>query len=164
MISILFAMGMSTKKVITKGGLKKLENELKQRTTLIRQSIADKLDKAKAIGDLSENTAYTAALEEYQMNEAKINELKSLLAHVEVAPDKSGDARIDIGDKIEIKDLSNDSIQAFTLVGEGEGDPVLGQLSANSVVGKSLLGKKRGDIVHIELPRGKKEYQIISVE
>ena len=63
---------MDSKYLITKDGLKKLKEDLKYRLTVVRNQIADKLEVATAQGDLSENAAYTSALEEQQMNEAKI--------------------------------------------------------------------------------------------
>lgn len=151
------------KKFITKKGLEKLKAELKERTSVISKDIADKLDEAKAIGDLSENAAYTAALEEYQFNQTRISDLKDQIAKLEVAPDRSGDLKIDIGDKIEVKDLSRGKVLTYTIVGEGEGDPLNGLVSINSAVGLALVGKKVGQKVKVRLPVGETEYKILSV-
>ncbi|MBN2016166.1 transcription elongation factor GreA [Candidatus Dojkabacteria bacterium] len=154
---------MSGKKLITKRGLKKLEDELKMRTDKMRDEIADRLDEAKAIGDLSENSAYHAALEEYQFNEARINELKDLISKIEVAPDESRDTDIDIGDTVKVKDLSTGRIITYDIVGLGEGDPLKGQVSSDSAVGGAIIGKKVGDKVKVSLPRGEQELEIIKI-
>lgn len=154
---------MTDTKIVTKAGLKKLEDELSRRLTSKRKEIADKLDVAKAVGDLSENSAYISALEEYQLNETKINELKDTIAKLKVAPDKSGDEKIDIGDKIKVRNCKTSKILEYNIVGEGEGDPSLLQVSFSSTVGKALIGKRVGERVNIKLPSGKVEYEIIDV-
>jgi transcription elongation factor GreA len=153
----------SKKRYVTKVGLDKLKEELEHRKTVLRMKIADKLDEAKAQGDLSENIAYTSALEEYQMNENKIGELKKQLSKVKVAPDNSNDSRVDIGDSVVVKDLSNDKVINYKIVGEGEGDPLNNLISSDSKVGSAFVGKEKGDKVAIELLVGKKEYEIIDV-
>jgi len=151
------------RKLITKKGLEKLKQELQNRSTAGREKIADKLDEAKGIGDLSENSAYISALEEYQFNEARIKELTEYVTNLKVAPDKSNDIFADIGDTVQVRDVTSKQKRSFTLVGEGEGDPLRGQVSVNSVVGKALVGKKVGDTVKISLPSGKKEYTIVKL-
>lgn len=150
-------------KLITKKGLKKLRRELKKRETILRKEIADKLDESKGVGDLSENSAYIAALEEYQFNETRINELKELITKLKVAPDRSGDENIDIGDKVDVKDIESEKIRSFTIVGEGEGNPSEGMVSVNSVVGSALVGKSIGDRVKISLHVGEKEFEVVKV-
>lgn len=154
---------MTRKRLITKRGLEKIKNELKDRTALMREKIADRLDEAKAIGDLSENSAYTAALEEYHQNETKITELQKLIKTLEIAPDKKGDACIDIGDTIEIEDIENNEKIKCEIVGAGEGDPVKGRISSDSVVGSALIGRSVGDKVEIKLPLGVKQYKILAI-
>lgn len=157
-------MAVNEKKLVTKAGMKKIKDELKERTTTIRKSIADKLDQAKSMGDLSENSAYHAALEDYQLNETRIKDLKRQIQTYEIAPDKSGDSKTDIGDKVIVKDLSTGDPLTYFLVGEGEGDPQTGHLSVNSVLGKELVGRKKGEKVKIVLPSGEKTFEIISVD
>lgn len=154
---------MANKKVITKDGLEKLKDELKERTTTIRREIADKLDDAKSMGDLSENSAYHAALEEYQFNEARIKDLKGQLQTLEVAPDKKGDSSVDIGDSVSIQDVEEGTELTYTLVGEGEGNPADSQVSVNSVFGKALVGKKEGEEFSVTLPSGEKKYKVTKV-
>jgi transcription elongation factor GreA len=155
---------MDNKRVITRRGLRKLESELKERTTVTRKRIADKLDEAKAVGDLSENSAYAAAVEEYQHNESRIKELKEFIKTAEIAPDRSRDADIDIGDKVRLKDIENNKEVSYEIVGLGEGDPAQGQVSSDSVVGSALMGKKVGDKVEVSLPKGKVNYKIVKIE
>jgi transcription elongation factor GreA len=152
------------KKLVTKKGLKKLENELERRSKVVRKKIADKLDEAKAIGDLSENAAYTAAIEEYQQNEVRIDDLKKLIKKVVVAPDKSNNSVIDVGDVVLVKDLEKEEEVSYRIVGVGEGDPKAKQVSSDSVVGKAFLGKRVGEEVVIKLPAGEKRYKVLEIK
>jgi len=152
-----------TPKYITKEGLRKLREELDYRMTTLRKEIADKLDSAKSMGDLSENSAYHAALEEYQHNEVRIKDLKTQIPSLIIAENKGGDDTVDIGDTIEVEDLSSGRKIKYSIVGEGEGNPVMGQLSVNSAIGKALFGKKVGTTVKVELPTGTKEIIFVSV-
>jgi len=154
---------MRDKKVITKTGLEKLKKELKRRVNILRDEIATKLNEANQSGDRSENSAYTAALEDYQHNEVRIRELKELIKSLKIAPDKSGDLKIDIGDKIKVKDLDSSLEIEYTIVGSGEGDPLSGQVSSDSIVGSAFIGKRKGDIVEVELHNRKKKYQIVKI-
>ncbi len=151
------------KKLITKKGLKKLKDELQKRMSVNRKDIADRLDEAKAMGDLSENSAYHAALEDYRKNELRIDELKELISSLRVAPNRRGDSKVDIGDKVRIKDIKSDKIIEYEIVGLGEGDPSLGQISSDSKLGSALTGKKVGERVKLDLPIGIKEYEILEV-
>lgn len=152
------------KKLVTKEGFNKLKEELKNRMNKLRKEIADRLDEAKAIGDLSENSAYHAALEEYQFNENRINKLKGLISTLEIAPNKRGDASIDIGDQVKVRDLEGKKVITYSIVGLREGDPTKGQVSSDSIVGSALVGKKVGQKVKVKLPVGEKEYEIVEVE
>lgn len=155
---------MKDKKVITKSGLEKLKKELKNRINELRDEIANKLNEANQSGDRSENSAYTAALEEYQHNEVRIKELKELIKSLRIAPDKSGDSVVDIGDKIKVKDLESNLETEYTIVGSGEGDPLSGQVSSDSIVGSALLGSKKGDVVEVDLPNGSKRYKVLKID
>jgi transcription elongation factor GreA len=152
------------KKIITKKGLAELKDELMYRTKTQRKKIADKLDEAKAIGDLSENAAYTSAVEEYHQNEIKIDDLKKLIKTVEIAPDKSGDAFVDIGDSVKVKEVESGKKLTYDIVGIGEGDPTKGQVSSDSIVGSALMDKKAGDIVEVRLPNKKKKFKVLSIK
>jgi len=154
---------MKNTRFITKKGLEKLKKELKKRVNKMRDEIANRLDEANQSGDRSENSAYTAALEEYQHNEVRIRGLKELIKSLKVAPNKRGDLKIDIGDSIKVKDLDLDTKLEYTIVGEGEGDPLSGRVSSDSVVGSAFIGKKKGEIVKIELTKGIKKYKILEI-
>lgn len=153
----------NNKKIITKEGYEKLEKELEKREGKLRKEIADRLDEAAQQGDRSENAAYTQALEDYQYNESRIKELKDLLGELEVAPDKSGDDKVDIGDSVVLEEDDEKQIE-YSIVGSGEGDPTSGMISADSAVGAKVIGKKKGDTFTVDLPQGEKKYTIKKIK
>lgn len=147
--------------IVTKQGLDNLKAELLDRLTVQRIRIADKIEEATKQGDLSENAMYTAALEEQQMNEAKILELTEAVQNAVVVRSNKNNDKIELGERFTLEDLSNKKKYEYTLVGEEEADPIELKLSINSPMGNALLGKHVGDTVEVVLPGGLKKYKIL---
>jgi transcription elongation factor GreA len=150
------------KNFITKQGLEKLKKDLKHLKTAKRQEIANALQKAKELGDLSENAEYTEAKEAQSFNEGRISEIEEMIknaATIEKTINNGG--IVQIGSTIEIK---NGQInREYTIVGSEEADPVNGRISNESPLGMAFLGKKLGDEVEIETPGGKMKYRILKI-
>lgn len=142
---------------ITGDGLELLKKEYDKRVNTDRNLIANKIDEARKFGDLSENSAYTTALEEKDFNEARIAELENLI-HTSVVVKDKGDGRIGIGKTIDLRGPKG--IVVYKIVGAEESDPNKNWISDKSPLGKSLLGKKQGDSVDVEIPSGKISYVI----
>jgi len=150
-------------KYITLEGLNNLKEELNERKTQIRDQIADKLAVAKAQGDLSENAAYHSAMEEYQMNESKIRQLVKEISTSVVAPDKSDNDVVDVGDRVKLEDIETHKEIEYQIVGEGEGDPLQNKLSHDSEMGKNIIGKRKGDMIKVNLPKAVKEFRLTEI-
>lgn len=148
--------------ITTKQGLEKLIIELKERKETFRTLIADKIEKATALGDLSENASYTAALEEQQMNEAKIAELDDLIKNAEVKKMARTDAKVDLGDTVTLEDSSGKKV-VFTLVGEQETSPKDKKYSLSSPLGAAVFEKKLKSEVTVNLPAGKKKFKLVKI-
>ncbi len=148
--------------ITTKQGLDKLIIELKERKESFRKTIADKIEKATALGDLSENASYTAALEEQQMNEAKIAELDDLIKNAVVKKLARTDAKVDLGDTVTLED-SNGKKVVFTLVGEQETSPKDKKYSLSSPLGAAVFEKKLKSEVTVNLPAGKKKFNLVKI-
>lgn len=148
--------------ITTKQGLDKLIIELKERKESFRKTIADKIEKATALGDLSENASYTAALEEQQMNEAKIAELDDLIKNAEVKKLARTDAKVDLGDTVTLEDASGKKV-VFTLVGEQETSPKDKKYSLSSPLGAAVFEKKLKSEVTVSLPAGKKKFKLVKI-
>ncbi len=153
-------------KYISPEGLEKLKKDLKERQTNLRQEIAQRLDEAKSLGDLSENAEYSTAKEAQSFNEGKILELdKNIKESILLKPARKGQKKVKIGAMIEVKLVSSISNkQTFMIVGSQEADPGNGKISNESPLGKAFLDKEIGDIIEIETPKGKVKYKIIVIK
>jgi len=149
--------------IVTQKGLDKMKGELADCLEK-RKKIADKIEYAKGLGDLSENFEYQEAKEDQSHNETRILELSYMLKRSVVAENNDSTVKgvINLGSKIKVK--SNDKVQDFKIVSFNEADPVEGKISNESPLGQAFLGKKSGDKVEVEVPRGQMEYEILEVE
>lgn len=146
---------------LTQDGLEKIQNELKELKETKRPRAVDRLSKARAMGDLSENSEYSAAKEELAFVEGRIREVETILKNAEVVSNGTTGALVTLGSKITIE--TNGHQDSFSIVGEFEADPVSKKLSVTSPIGKALIGKKIGETVEIEVPAGKTAYKILSI-
>lgn len=147
--------------LITKRALEKIKKELEYLKNKKRKEVAQRIAAAKELGDLSENAEYTAAKEEQGLIEARIRELENLLRSAVVVEKKEKNI-IQIGSTVKLK--ANGKFYVYTLVGEEETDPSKNKISYESPLGKSLLGKKKGDLVEVITPKGKIKFKIADVE
>jgi transcription elongation factor GreA len=149
---------------LTKEGLAKLQAEHK---SLLQQKreLTEEVSKAAAMGDLRENAEYHAARERLQHVASRLAELDGKLTNVRMIDGleiKDGEARV--GTKVTLEDEQAKERFTYTLVGPDEADPPNGKLSIASPLGKSLLGKKKGERFTLELPKARVPYRVIKVE
>ena len=137
---------------------KKLE-ELKSQKRLV---IAERLEYAKSLGDLSENSEYQEAKEVQMVNEAEIAELEDFLSIAVTIKKPSGVSEISIGSAV-IVSSSSLGRERYTIVGTQEANPASGRISNESPLARALLGKKRGEKVSVITPKGEIEYFIIDI-
>lgn len=138
-----------------------LVRELEELKTKGRAEVAKRLKEAKEAGDLSESSEYEEAREAQSRLEARISELDALLKNISIIKKTAGVSEIGIGSRVIVK--KNGEIFSYTIVGSSEADPGKGFISNESPLGKGLLGKKPGDSVKIETPKGNVVYEIISI-
>ncbi len=143
---------------ISPEGLEKLKRELENLKTVVRRDIAERLESAKALGDLSENAEYQEAKEAQSLNEFKIQELEEMLRDVVVIHKPTDANSVQIGSTIEVE--SEHGRETFTIVGSEEADPLAGKISNESPMGKSFLNCVVGDVVAIKTPSGNTSYKI----
>lgn len=138
---------------------KELEQELNHLMTVRRKEIADALEYAKSLGDLSENAEYHQAREDQANCEDRINHLDQILKNAEVV-DKHHAGSVEVGTTVKVIKKGEKDERQFTLVGSEEADSLGGKISNESPLGSALLGKKKGDDVTFETPKGKMTYTI----
>ena len=150
---------------MTIGGYAKLQEELKERTTLERPRIVDAIAEARAHGDLSENAEYHAAKEAQGHNEGRIAELEDKLSRAEVIDvSKLGGDIIKFGATVLIVDEDTEEEKKYMIVGDVESDVKQNKVSISSPIARALIGKSVGDSVEVAAPGGARSYEIVEVE
>src|SRR3972149_4649855 len=145
----------------SKEGLVKLKSELESLKTKKRKEIADRLEYAKSLGDLSENSEYQEAKESQILNEGKIVELEDMLRRAVVVEHAFKDTA-DIGSQIVLEDSGGNQLR-FTIVGSKEASPSENKISHESPLGKALLGRKKHDNISVNIPKGVAQYKITDI-
>ena len=144
----------------TLSGLKKLKDELKHREETLRTKIANTLNEMRNQGDLRENDAYSMAIEEQQINEEKIRELKEKIKSAKVVTDKNKSI-VGIGDIVTLK---NGKTVKYEVTSEDEANPLEGKISHLSPIGQAIMGKKLGAEVTISTPKGDTKYKVQAID
>jgi transcription elongation factor GreA len=157
-------MSQETTLPITLRGKLMLEAELKKLILEDRPAIIKAIEEARAHGDISENAEYDAAKERQGMIEGRIGEIQGKLAGVEsVDPVTIKSDKIVFGATVEIQDTeSDDSPATYQIVGVDEADVKKGMISIISPLARAMIGKKKGDLITVQSPKGDKEYEIVS--
>lgn len=150
-----------SEQIISQEGYQKLVEELELLSVERRREIAERIERAKELGDLSENAEYSDAKEAQAFNEGRIIELSNLLKTIVVADRPSG-GKVGMGSKLTVK--SGGVEKKFTIVSFNEADPINGKISNESPIGQAFLNHISGDKIKVQTPRGEVEYQIITVE
>ncbi|PIU36669.1 transcription elongation factor GreA [Candidatus Roizmanbacteria bacterium CG_4_8_14_3_um_filter_34_9] len=151
-----------TKIQLTQKGFNDLQLELEDLIKNKKSKAIDRLSKARSMGDLKENSEYTAAKEELALVEGRIQEINNVLSNAEVTLMYKAGNKIEIGSTVTV-DI-NGQKDTFQIVGEFEADPMNKKLSQNSPIGQALINKKIGDLVEINIPAGKIQYKIIEIK
>ncbi len=155
---------MSKVSYLTEEGLQKLKSELEHLRGVERPEISRQIAEARDKGDLSENAEYEAAKEAQAMLEMKISRLEDSLANSRILDESMIDtSKVQILNKVKIKNKSSNSIMEYFIVSESEADIKAGKISVNTPIAKGLLGKKVGDEVDIVVPSGKITLEIIEI-
>ena len=154
------------KKPITPEGQQRLRAELDQLKNVKRQEIIDVISEARAHGDLKENAEYHAAREEQGLNEARIRELEDVLGTSQVVEYKQMgvEDRVIFGSTVTIKDIENDEIKKYQIVGDAEADIENNTISFTTPMARALLKKELGEFIEVHTPGGDKEFEIINIE
>lgn len=152
----------SNQTYLTTEGKAKLEAELIGLKLKLRE-IADRIDKAKELGDLSENAEYHEAKEDYAFTQGKIQQIEYNLAHGVIINRTKQSAMVDVGATIRVKRKNGKEIK-YTIVGSNEANPAQGLISNESPIGQAFLGRKKGDTVEVKTPAGAVQYTILEIE
>ncbi|HAW96568.1 MAG: transcription elongation factor GreA [Phycisphaerae bacterium] len=144
---------------------KELEKQLRDHIAS-RKELTTRIATARELGDLKENAEYHAAREDQGLNEAKIRELEDRLQNAQVADDADvPDDMVFLGATVILKDLEDEEEEQYRLVGNPTGDFTLDyiEVTPTSPMGMSLMKARVGETIRVDLPRGTRRYEIISI-
>ena len=143
-----------------------LEKELNLLKTDRRKEVAEHLEYAKKLGDLSENAEYHAAREEQAEVEDRITKLEELLKNSSIIKDggTGGKATITIGSTFTLSKEGENRTYIYTIVGSEEADTSHGKISNMSPLGAALLGRRVKETVKVSTPKGMASYSILEIK
>lgn len=153
---------MSKKYLLTPDGLTKLNQELKELISKKRPDVIERIREAASHGDLSENADYAQAREEQSFIEGRIQEIEDIIKNAEIIHTAAHRNTVTIGSTVHIKIGGVE--KKYTIVGSNEANPKEGKISNESLVGKSLLGRKVNEKFNVATPAGEMEYEIVGID
>ena len=148
---------------------RKLQDEVERLNNEINFVIPKEIEKARAHGDLRENSEYKAALERQQFTTVRLSQLRARLGKLSgVSAQDIPRDRVGFGSRVTVQDLDSKQTETYALTlgefvegGEEDGQEI--QVSMASPLGKALLGSKKGETVNLTLPVGKRRLKVVQV-
>ena len=154
------------KEPITVNGLKNLKSELENLKNVQRPKVVEAIAEARSHGDLKENAEYHAAKEQQALIESRVIAINDLIARANVidVTKIENDGKVIFGSTVKVQDLESNKQITYKLVGQDEADISKNLIFFKSPIGKSLIGKNKGDIVSVSTPSGERNFEIKNVE
>ncbi len=154
---------MENPEYLTQEKFNELKAELEHLVHVKRKEIAEHLEYAKSLGDLSENAEYHEARDEQGNIEDRIAKIESVLKSALIMPSTHDTSTVNLGSAVTVQKEGGDS-KTYTLVGAEEADMLAGKISIKSPLGRALLGKKKKDSFTITAPSGEINYRVIDIK
>ena len=149
---------------LTREGLEKLQAEFTYLRTDKRREIADRIQQSRERGGTVSNAEYEEAINERSFVEGRIQTLGEMISNVVIIDEERGERdTVDVGCKVTIRNQQGKAV-TYTITGSAESDPAQGKISNVSPIGRSLLGRKVGEVAEVNVPSGKVELEIVSIE
>jgi transcription elongation factor GreA len=148
--------------LITAEKKSQLETELLNLKTVLRPSISERLQAARAMGDLSENAEYQSSRDEQGKNEGRIQQIEGILKYAKII-ERSGSDKVELGATVVIKKVATGEEATYMIVGNEEADISNNKISTSSPLGSAMVGKTDGQTFTMTTPRGEVEYLIVTV-
>ena len=148
--------------LLTKEGLRALEDELDQLVSVRRSEVAERIRQARDFGDIAENAEYTEAKNEQSLVEGRIQTLEAMVRNAVVIEEEPRERGV-VAVGAQVKVSSDEGEETYAIVGAAEADPLAGKISNESPLGRALLGHKAGDEVEWTSPIGTSRVKILAV-
>ena len=155
---------MTQPNYLTREGLGKLQAELTDLRTKKRREVADRIQQSRERGGTVSNAEYEEAINERSFVESRIQALDEMINNAVIIEAEQGERdAVDVGAKVTVRNAQGKPT-TYTITGSAESDPAQGKISNVSPIGRSLLGKKVGEIAEVSAPSGKIQLEIIAIE
>lgn len=149
---------------MTEEGYNKILAEINYLETVKRPEISAQIAEARDKGDLSENAEYDAAKEAQGIMEAKLAQLKGLIANARLIDESRVNTdMVQILTKVKIRNTKNNMTMSYTLVSESEANLKENKIAVSTPIAQGLMGKKVGDVVDIKVPSGIMSFEIMEI-
>lgn len=152
---------MNEKEYLTQEKFDEFKKELEHLKGIKRKEVAEQLEYAKSLGDLSENAEYHEARDAQAITEDRIAKLEGILKSALIITEKST-STVDVGSLIMVE--KNGKKIEYKIVGTEESDALSGKISIKSPLGQAVIGKKKGDSFSFEAPSGSVTYKVIDIK
>lgn len=136
---------------LTASDIKKMEEEIEYRRLVVRPQALEDVKTARAHGDLSENFEYHAAKKVKNQNESRIRYLERMIRTARVISEDSAEDEVGINNTVTVEFVEDGTRETYKIVTTVRGNSLAGLISNESPLGKALLGKKKGDVVHVQV-------------
>tara|TARA_Y100001935_G_C17262806_1_gene487438 strand:- start:343 stop:831 length:489 start_codon:yes stop_codon:yes gene_type:complete len=154
------------KEPITINGLKNLKSELEDLKNVQRPKIVEAIAEARSHGDLKENAEYHAAKEQQALIESRVIAINDLIARANVidVTKLENNGKVIFGSTVKVQDLDSSKKISYKLVGQDEADIKKNLIFFKSPIGKSLIGKNKGEMISVNTPSGERNFEILDVQ
>lgn len=152
---------MNEKEYLTQEKFDEFKKELEQLKSVKRKEVAEQLEYAKSLGDLSENAEYHEARDAQAITEDRIAKLEGILKSAVIITEKST-GTVNVGSEITVE--KNGKKMEYKIVGTEESDALGGKISIKSPFGQAVIGKKKGDSFTFDAPAGSVTYKLVDIK
>ena len=143
--------------------LDELKQELEYLQTVREKEVAEQIKEARSFGDLSENSEYDEAKTEQGKLYSRIAEVKNLIENAEIMEVTRLAGKVGHGSHVKVKDLEENTVEEYQIVGSQEANPMIGRISSDSPFGRGLLGHGVGEVVTVDAPAGQLQFEILEI-
>jgi transcription elongation factor GreA len=148
---------------LTQEKFEEFTKELDHLKTVRRREIAEQLEYARSLGDLSENAEYQEARELQGATEGRIKQLENILAHAHVVTEGTQSNEVHVGSKVAIIKVGDKEEREYEIVGSVEANMRDRKISHMSPLGMAMMGKKKGETFEFETPNGLVKYKVSKI-
>ena len=154
------------KEPITLNGLNILKSELENLKNVQRPKVVEAIAEARSHGDLKENAEYHAAKEQQALIESRVLAINDLIARANVidVTKIENNGKVIFGSTVKVQDLNTNKEISYRLVGQDEADIKKNLIFFKSPIGKSLIGKDKGEMITVDTPSGERSFEILDVQ